>query len=291
MYKIIAIDLDGTLLNSEGEISAENKNAINLVKQKGIEIVLTSGRVSASVLNFEKELSAGRYFICGNGSMVYDMQKNQIIYKNVINKKEILKIIKICEKNAVYYSISTEETIIASSVEYNVAAYNYENIKKERDKKTRINIVKDVYSYVERSKEDRYLKMTVCDSDKVKFEKILRNLKEIPKISILDVEHKSKKKIMSENGEIDISYYYTEITNKNVDKWQALKEICKIENIEDNEIVAIGDNMNDFCMIKNAGYGIVMENGMPILKYMANFVTKDNNNDGVAVGIRKILAI
>jgi len=291
MYKIIAIDLDGTLLDSQGEISKENKKAINLAKQNGIEIVLTSGRVSASVLNFAKELNAGKYFICGNGSMVYDMQKNQIIYKNVIDKKEILNLIKMCEQNDIYYSISTEDTIMARSVEYNVAAYNYENIKKEKDKKTRINIVKNVYSYVESSKEDKYLKMTVCDNNKIKFEEILRKLKEIPTISILDVEHKSKKKIMTANGEIEISYYYTEITNKDVDKWHALKEICKIENIEDEEVVAIGDNMNDFCMIKNAGYGIVMENGMPILKDMANFVTKDNNNDGVAVGIRKILSI
>ena len=64
MYKLIAIDLDGTLLNSYGEISDENKDAIKQAKQKGIEIVLASGRMSSSVINIAKEVGADNYVIC-----------------------------------------------------------------------------------------------------------------------------------------------------------------------------------------------------------------------------------
>ena len=101
MYKLIAIDLDGTLLNSSGEISSENIEAIRLAKEKGIEIVITSGRVSDSVLNIAKEIGADKYFISGNGSMLYDIQKNRIVYENFIDKNKILSLIKMCDENSI----------------------------------------------------------------------------------------------------------------------------------------------------------------------------------------------
>ena len=99
MYKIITIDLDGTLLNSRGEISSENRNAIKKAKEQGIEVVLASGRVSDSVLNIAKDIGADKYFICGNGSMIYDMQKDKVIYENFINKSKIVFIIIFTHKS------------------------------------------------------------------------------------------------------------------------------------------------------------------------------------------------
>lgn len=289
MYKIIAIDLDGTLLNSRGEVSIENRNAIKKAKEQGIEVVLASGRVSDSVLNIAKDIGADKYFICGNGSMVYDMQKSKIIYENFISKNKILKLIKLCDENSIYYNIYSEEAVITKSINYNVAVYNYENTKKADDKKTRINIVEDVYKYVEESENDKYLKMTVCDNDKIIFSSILKKFKNIPNIDILEVSHMSRKKIKSGTENIDLNYYYTEITNQNVDKWYAIKELAQIEGISQEETVAIGDNMNDFLMIQNAGMGIAMGNSNPTVKNEANFVTEDNDENGVAMAIERIL--
>ena len=77
MYKLIAIDLDGTLLNSYGEVSSKNKEAIKKAILNGINVVLTSGRVSSSVINLAKELGADKYMICGNGASVYDLQNRK----------------------------------------------------------------------------------------------------------------------------------------------------------------------------------------------------------------------
>lgn len=289
MYKLIAIDLDGTLLNSEGEISLENREAIKQAKEKGIEIVITSGRVSDSVLNIAKEIGADKYFISGNGSMLYDIQKNKIVYENFIDKNKILNLIKMCDENSIYYNIYTEKEVIAKSINYNVTVYNYENTKKQEEKKTRISIIPDVYKYVKNSTQDKYLKMTVCDSNKIIFERIVKKFKEISKIDVLDVSHMSRKHIKSGTEDIEINYYYTEITNQYVDKWYALKELCKIRNIKEEEIVAIGDNINDFLMIKKAGLGVAMGNSSPVVKSVANYVTTDNNNNGIANVINKIL--
>lgn len=289
MYKIIAIDLDGTLLNSRGEVSLENRNAVKAATEQGIEVVLASGRVSDSVLNIAKEIGADKYFICGNGSMIYDIQKNEIIYENSIDKNKILKLIQMCDENSIYYSIYTEEAVISKSINYNVAVYNYENTKKINDKKTRINIVEDVYKYVENSNEDKYLKMTICDNSKIIFNSIIRKLKNITGIDILEVSHMSRKHIKSGTEDVELNYYYTEVTNRNVDKWYALVELSKMKNISIEEIMAIGDNTNDLLMIKNSGKGVAMENGNPIVKEIADYITKGNNESGVAVAIESIL--
>ena len=289
MYKIIAIDLDGTLLNSKGEVSIENRNAIKAATEKGIEVVLASGRVSDSVLNIAKDIGADKYFICGNGSMIYDIQKDEIVYENVIDKNKILKLIQMCDENSIYYSIYTEEAVISKSINYHVAVYNYENTKKTNEKKTRINIVEDVYKYVENSSTDRYLKMTICDNSRIIFNSIIRKLKNITGIDILEVSHMSRKHIMSGTDDVELNYYYTEVTNRNVDKWYALMELSKIKNIPTEEIMAIGDNMNDFLMIKNSGKGVAMGNSNPIVKEIADYITEDNNESGVAVAIEDIL--
>ena len=161
MYKLITIDLDGTLLNRYGEVTEYTKNIIKQVTQKGILVVLASGRISESVLTIAKEIGANKYYISGNGSVLYDMKKNEILYENYLNKEKVLEIIELCEKNSIYYNIYTESSIIAKSLNYNVAFYNYENTKKSSDKKTEINIVEDVYDYVKKLNTNKFLKMTI----------------------------------------------------------------------------------------------------------------------------------
>lgn len=148
MYKLITVDLDGTLLNKYGEVSEYTKNIIKKVTDQGILVVLASGRISESVLTIAKEIGANKYYISGNGSVLYDMQKKEIIYEKYLSKEKVLELIELCEKNSIYYNIYTESSVIAKSLNYNVAFYNYENTKKSSDKKTEINIVDDVYNYI-----------------------------------------------------------------------------------------------------------------------------------------------
>ena len=94
MYKLIAIDLDGTLLNSYGIISEEDKVVLKKAIENDVKIILTSGRSIMSVKNFANEIGANDCIICGNGSLVYNIQKDEIIYKKYIDKKKVLQIIK-----------------------------------------------------------------------------------------------------------------------------------------------------------------------------------------------------
>ena len=96
MYKLIAVDLDGTLLNSYGIVSERNKLALMKAREQGAEIVVASGRSTNSVKNIANDLEICNYIICGNGSLIYDLQKDDIIYDKFIDKKKALQIIKIC---------------------------------------------------------------------------------------------------------------------------------------------------------------------------------------------------
>ncbi|MBS5853850.1 MAG: Cof-type HAD-IIB family hydrolase [Clostridia bacterium] len=291
MYKLITVDLDGTLLNKYGEVSEYTKNIIKKVTDQGILVVLASGRISESVLTIAKEIGANKYYISGNGSVLYDMQKKEIIYEKYLSKEKVLELIELCEKNSIYYNIYTESSVIAKSLNYNVAFYNYENTKKSSDKKTEINIVDDVYNYIKTLNTNKFLKMTICDENKIVFSSILRKVKDIPDIDVLEVSHMSKKKIKMGTKEVSVGYYYTEVSSKNVDKWYAIEEIMKKENIAKEEVISFGDNNNDILMIKNAGLGIAMGHSNEQVKKVAKFVTQTNDEDGVAKALENIILL
>lgn len=288
-YKLVAIDLDGTLLDSHSEVSEENKQAIKKLKDKGAEIVITSGRMSSSIKEITEEIGANKFFISGNGSMIYDIEQNKIIYNNTLSKEKVLKIIKICEKNSIYCSINTESSIITNNLAYNTLVYNYENSKKAENKITKINVVNDLYEYINSTNTSLITKITICDDNEIVFKRMLKIFKEIPEINVLEVSHMSKKVIKSGTENIDIKYYYTEITNENVNKWEAIKYLADILKIKREEIATIGDNINDLEMIQNSELGIIMGGSALSTKNLENIITKSCDESGVAFAINNYI--
>ena len=289
MYKLVAIDLDGTLLNSYGEVSNKNKESLKKAIEKGTEIVLASGRPIMSVKNLANEIGCNKYMICGNGAITYDIQKEEIIYNRFLEKAKVLQLIKICEENSIFYNVYTKDTILTKNLNYNILFYNQENANKPENKKTNISIVENIYEYIKNREEEDYLKITVCDNDKVIFGSIIRKLRMIKDVDVLDVAHMSRKMIKDGTEKVLMEYYYTEVTNTNVDKWQAIENLIEKLQIKREEVIAIGDNINDAEMVKNAGLGIMMQNSAPYIKEMADVVVSDNDNDGVAEAIEKYI--
>lgn len=291
MYKLVAVDLDGTLLNSYGFISDRNRNSIKKAIGQGTEVVIASGRTVSSVKSFADEICANNYMVCGNGSILYDGKNEEIIYDKFIEKQKVLQIIKICEENSIYYNIYTENLTIAKSLNFNVLFYNNENRNKEDDRKTNIKIVKDIYKFVEESDNINVLKMTICDENEIIFTRIINKLREVQNIDVLDVSHMTRKTIRSGTEDFNIEYYYTEITSKNVNKWNTIQQLANRLDIKEEEILAIGDNINDKEMIEHAGLGVIMANSAPYMKEFADVEVADNNSDGVAEAIEKYVLV
>ena len=289
MYKLIAIDLDGTLLNSYGEISKEDKEYLQELIKQGIKVVLTSGRTNSEMENFAEELGANEYMICGNGANIYDIQNKRNIYNQYLSKEKILQIAKITEQNSIYYNVYTESSIITKSLNYNTLFYYSENNKKPENKKTNIEIVENISQYIKDLNVQNFLKVTVCDEESMIFNRIMKKLKQIKGVDVLEVSHMARKLIKYGREEKEIQYYYTEISNKNVNKWRAIEHLIRELSILPEEVIAIGDNINDISMLQNAGKGIAMGNSVPLVKEQADFITKDNNSSGVSKALKVFL--
>lgn len=287
MYKLVAIDLDGTMLNQYGIITEKTKKAISKAQKKGVEVMIASGRAITSVKRFSKEINSNKYFISGNGAITYDIKNNKILYENILSKTKALKIIKICEENSIYYNVYTENGIIAKNLSYNTLYYYKDNLTKPDENRTHINIVENVYDYFEQ-REEKILKIMICDEHKTVFNSIVRKLKELSEIEVLEVSHMSRKIIKQGTDEIALEYFYTEVSAKDVDKWNALEEIIGLMNISKEEVVTIGDNANDLKMITNAGLGVAMGESAPYVKQSADIIAPTNDEDGVAIILNKI---
>lgn len=287
MYKLIAIDLDGTLLNSYGDISEENKKAIKKAKENNIEIVLSSGRMFSTVKEISKEIEADNYLICGNGAIVYDIQNDKTVCNDCIDIEKVKEIVRICEENNIYYTINTEKYILSKKLNYNLMYYYYENSKRAEKRTTKINIVEDIEKYIEENDIGKVAKITISDESKLIFNGIMKKINEVKGINVLEVSSMSRKIIKSGTEISEISYYYTEITKENVNKWQALKKLSEYINIDTSEIVAIGDNINDMEMIENAGMGIIMGNSALSNKNLSKIIVGSNDSNGVAEAIEK----
>ena len=287
MYKLVAIDLDGTMLNQYGIITEKTKKAISKAQEKGVVVMIASGRAITSVKRFSKEINSNKYFISGNGAITYDIKNNKILYENILSKTKALKIIKICEENSIYYNVYTENGIIAKNLSYNTLYYYKDNLTKPDENRTHINIVENVYDYFEQ-REEKILKIMICDEHKTVFNSIVRKLKELSEIEVLEVSHMSRKIIKQGTDEIALEYFYTEVSAKDVDKWNALEEIIGLMNISKEEVVTIGDNANYLKMITNAGLGVAMGESAPYVKQSADIIAPTNDEDGVAIILNKI---
>ena len=226
--------------------------------------------------------------IAGNGAVVYDIQNDKIIYEKYIPKSKAIEIIKICEQNSIFYDVYTNKSIIASSLRYNVLYYYKENLKKEDSKKTHITLVENVLKYIEEMKDEKVMKIYICDSTKSVFNSILRKLDGVEDVDILEVSHMSRKIIKHGTTDVPIQYFYTEISMKDVDKWYAIEFLLKKLNINKEEVITIGDNTNDKMMIEEGGLGVVMKGSTPVVTEIADFITDDNNNEGVAKAIEEL---
>lgn len=239
MKKMIVVDLDGTLLNRYGMVPESTKQTIKETIKNGNDVIIASGRPIDSIKAIAEEIGSKNYFIAGNGSLIYDIKNDEIIYEKFLNKQKVLEIIKICEENSIFYNIYTEETIITKQLKHNVLFYYKENLKKSEKDKTSITIVDNIIEYIKDSDNEKFLKITICDESKSVFNSVIRKLNIIQNIDILDVSHMSRKVIRQGSEDVSIEYFYTEISLAEVDKWNAIEYLMKKLNVPKEDVIAI----------------------------------------------------
>ena len=117
--------------------------------------------------------------------------------------------------------------------------YYKENLKKAEKDKTSITLVDNIMEYIKDSDNDKFLKITICDESKSVFNSVIRKLKTIQNIDILDVSHMSRKVIRQGSEDVSIEYFYTEISLADVDKWNAIEYLMEKLNVPKENVIAI----------------------------------------------------
>ena len=278
MIKLVACDLDGTLFNSNMAVSNANAQAVKNAQENGIEFLIATGcapRESRSILR-DANLKTG--FINLNGALVFNEQ-NQLMVKHGISKAKALEIIKLLHRENFYFEILTENQVYTENLDQRIA--NVAHLMVD------LNPLLDFRQAVAISAGNKsILNMKQVPS----FEELLQDPKiEIMKFIAFDARgHEAfvdVKKEIAHMGNLVVtssSSSNIEINDAQAQKGIALLDYAKLKNIKREEIAAIGDNLNDESMIRDAGIGVAMGNAIPAIKHLAQIVTKNNNEDGVA---------
>lgn len=263
-------DLDGTLLNSKGEISFENMQALQELKKHGVKIVLATGRNDVYVKALSAQLGIEEPIIACNGALVRSPMTNEILYHKYMEKKFVEKMICYCFDNGYDFT--------ASVCDHMFCAANSE----------RVNIF---HHYNEKVPED--FKISICTMEKVEdlpTEQVLKMF--IWKLSDQQVSKlKQRYNASGKNTFVISEKNGLDITDKAVNKGAALRILAEKYQIKPERIAVFGDHHNDISMMRVAGYAFAMENAEPEVKEAANYVTKTNDEHGVAYAIKNYLLV
>lgn len=272
-YKMICIDMDGTLLNSKKKLSDGNKEALKKAYEMGVHIIICTGRNSRSALYFANEIGVESAAIANNGALVIDEDGEVLIFKEALEKQQ-------CEK------------ILEVGKEYK-AIPNFHGLGKIYLNSKFRKFINNMF--FNRNVPDKYKIENVYLNESNAWNSVFDDEKEVfGKCIFLDKKEKLKKieKSLNDVGSFEITYsgkFCLEINNKGVSKGRAVRILGENYGIKQEEIICIGDNGNDISMIKYAGLGVAMKNGTDAVKEIADYITDTNDNDGVAKVVKKFI--
>lgn len=266
MYKIIALDMDGTLLNDEKVITQRTKDALIKAREKGVKVVLASGRPVDGLKKYLKELnlvSDEEYVLSFNGSLVQKVKSEEVLYEIGLTGKDLHYLYDISQNLGVnIHAFSTTKGLITP------------NISKYTEVEANLNGIDiNVCDFNEISEDEHIVKVMFIDDEKI----IDKVIKELPN----EVEERYKV--------VRSAPYFLEEINKESGKATGLAALAKYLNVSKDNIIAVGDAGNDLDMIQYAGLGVAMGNADESVKQVADYITADNNNDGIAEVIEKFI--
>lgn len=265
-YEIIVLDLDGTLTNRDKVITPRTREALMRAQEQGKIVVLASGRPTAGVEPLARELELARfgsYILSYNGGMITNCKTGEVVFAAEIPVEANEKIIGLAEEHRVDILTYEGDEIITNNAECPYA------IKESEINHLPLRQVKDMKAYV-RFQVPKFLMLDDGDY-------------------LVTVEPRVKA-AMGKNFSVYRSEpYFLEIMPKGIDKAQSLERLLGVLGLKREQMIACGDGYNDLTMVKYAGLGVAMENAVLPLRNAADYVTRSNNDDGVAHVVEKFM--
>ena len=262
-YKLIAFDMDGTLLNSRKQISEHTLEAINRAFDAGKEVILSTGRCVAELREYFKRIPGLRYVVCSSGAILYDVKEEKILYSNSISTELAEKILTESKKEDLMVHLLAIESIVQKKDIPQMGVYRpmYEKVTTQVD---------DIYEYY---KEHPF---------------------EVPKLNLYHATAEGRERTRKRLAGLDLVLADAEKTAlecsaTGVTKGTGLLRLCEHLGIEPEETIAVGDADNDLNILETAGLAIAVGNANEHVKAAAAVVVNDCDHDGCAEAIDKYL--
>lgn len=265
--KLIAIDIDGTLLNKQHEVTPRVKAAIEAARDKGVAVVLATGRPFIGVQRYLHELGLeqeGQYCVTNNGALVQRANDGACVAEVPVSFDDYLYYEQLARELGVSYQALTQSHLYTANKD--ISRYT-------------------IHEAGLTGMPLRYRAVEEMDSSLI-----------FPKVMMIDEPERLDAAIAripaeayERNTILKSAPFYLEILNKEVNKGAGVKLLADRLGLSPDEVMAMGDQENDLAMLEFAGTGVAMGNAISSVKAIAQFVTKSNQEDGVAWAIEKFV--
>ncbi|WP_017798350.1 Cof-type HAD-IIB family hydrolase [Oceanobacillus kimchii] len=282
--KLIASDLDGTLLKEDGTISEANQKAIQTAIDKGIEFIVATGRSYDAASIPLKKAGINCPVISLNGAVTYTKDK-QIIRSIPLDKDVAKQITDVCDQEGMYIELFTNRGIFSGSREYFLEVMvdimtsanpdiSEADVRQQAERRFQFEPVEFIDNYHE-----------VMDSTEIKVYKILVFATEPQQLSNASEKLRSEEGVViTSSGEINL-----EFNHPKAQKGLAVEQYVQQKQWTMEDVMSIGDNWNDASMLQMAGRGVAMGNAADEIKMLCSYTTLTNRDDGVAIAIDEML--
>jgi len=262
--KLLALDLDGTLLDDSQNISQQNIDAVKRAGEKGVNIVIATGRTNLGAEDIFRKLELKEFLIAYNGALIKNMKENKVIKHLPLPMHQTYEILEYVSKENLYVNLYLNNNVYA-----NRAGKELDYYKKIMNIEPSV-LEEDVVEFLDRATT----KLLIIEKDLFKVDQILFRLQDQ----------------FAEDLNITKSIEdCIDIMNKNVSKGDSLEDLTRMLGFKAEEVAAVGDGNNDLEMIKFAGTSAAVANAEEIVKENADYITASNNENGVAQFIEEFI--
>ena len=270
--KLIALDLDGTLLDSRKRVSQRNLDALEKARRMGVLIVPVTGRPAQGLPQAVLDLPGLRYAVTSNGATIRDLQENRYLLEKHLTPADCLRVLEACADFDMIREVFREGVGYLTQGDRDILWARYEGTPMmEYVLGTRRVLPGSLEEFLR--EDDRPLEELFFQTDSPEVKEALRQrLSALPDISFADPAPKD-----------------LEVMVGGINKGEALLYLLDLLGIEPQETLAIGDGGSDLPLLKAAGIGVAMDNALPFVKEAADWVTASCDADGVALALERFV--
>jgi hypothetical protein len=267
-YKLLVVDVDGTLIGRDGSVSVENKKALTKARDSGTMVSLSTGRVPRACLKIIKQLSLDGYHIFFDGALVSNPSQSQEVYVQPLNKKVVREAVEFARSNDIYLELYSATRYFVERETWGTALH-----------RQFFDLEPVVTDFTELLNRERIIKAELMTSTP----------EEVAQANSFYLQF---------NGRLHFSWVRTpaypridfiNVVDPGVSKGKALAALASHLGISMTEVMAIGDGTNDIPLLSSAGLSIAMNNAPDEVKAIAHYITLDVDHGGLAAAINEFL--